>query len=133
MGKLAPGIAHELGTPLNVVQGRAKMIQTGAMRDGEAGENARLIVSELRGDFRPFIEKTIHQSEATTITEVNGQPAYWLEGAHFVEFADAAGEFGGVPVRLAKDVLLWSRGPVTFRLEGPLTKEQAVEIAESIT
>ena len=37
VGKLASGIAHELGTPLNVVMGRAKMIAT----DPEVGDKAR--------------------------------------------------------------------------------------------
>jgi signal transduction histidine kinase len=37
VGKLASGVAHELGTPLNVVAGRAKMIRT----SGEASDNVR--------------------------------------------------------------------------------------------
>jgi signal transduction histidine kinase len=42
MGQLASGVAHELGTPLNVIAGRAKMIESGG-GDGEVGENARII------------------------------------------------------------------------------------------
>jgi hypothetical protein len=96
-------------------------------------EQARLIVSELRADYEPFLQKTIAQTRVTTPVEIDGETGYWLEGAHFVEYADAAGRFGGVPARLAQRVLLWSKGPVTFRLEGPLTQQQAIEIAESIT
>ncbi|AKT36566.1 sensor histidine kinase [Chondromyces crocatus] len=45
VGKLASGIAHELGTPLNVVGGRAKMIARGMSPD-EAAENARIIAEQ---------------------------------------------------------------------------------------
>ncbi|MCK6544365.1 HAMP domain-containing protein [Myxococcota bacterium] len=41
IGKLASGIAHELGTPLNVIQARAKMIDTG--RAASVEECARVI------------------------------------------------------------------------------------------
>jgi len=46
-GKLAAGLAHELGTPLNVVAGRAKMIATGEIESPEEGsESARIIVDQ---------------------------------------------------------------------------------------
>jgi hypothetical protein len=90
---------------------------------------ARMILSELPGDYRPFLQKTITQTPVVTETEVNGRPAVWLEGAHYVEFADAAGRFGFEPARLAGRVLLWERDGVTYRLEGDLTLDQAREIA----
>jgi two-component system NtrC family sensor kinase len=43
VGKLASGIAHELGTPLNVVAGRAFMIATNEVEGAEVTENARII------------------------------------------------------------------------------------------
>ena len=43
VGKLASGVAHELGTPLNVVAGRAKMIRTAAQVDETARKNARIV------------------------------------------------------------------------------------------
>jgi two-component system, NtrC family, sensor kinase len=43
IGKLASGIAHELGTPLNVVGGRARMIQRCAGIDEDSAKNARII------------------------------------------------------------------------------------------
>lgn len=45
VGKLASGIAHELGTPLNVVVGRAKRILRGAPAE-EVESNARIIVEQ---------------------------------------------------------------------------------------
>jgi signal transduction histidine kinase len=46
VGKLASGIAHELGTPLNVVCGRAKMIATGEVVSAESQESAGAILEQ---------------------------------------------------------------------------------------
>src|SRR5262249_55521456 len=46
VGTLASGIAHELGTPLNVIAMRAKMIATGEVGASGAPEDAKIIVSQ---------------------------------------------------------------------------------------
>jgi two-component system NtrC family sensor kinase len=46
VGKLASGVAHELGTPLNVVSGRAKMITRGQVAGAELVESAQAIVDQ---------------------------------------------------------------------------------------
>jgi signal transduction histidine kinase len=43
IGQLAAGVAHELGSPLQVVVGRAKMIATGESIDDEAKEAGKII------------------------------------------------------------------------------------------
>ncbi len=43
VGLLAAGIAHEMGTPLNVVSMRARMISTGEVRGDEVLSNAEII------------------------------------------------------------------------------------------
>lgn len=43
VGKLASGVAHELGTPLNVIAGRARMIWSREVEGEEALESARII------------------------------------------------------------------------------------------
>ncbi|MBN1559035.1 HAMP domain-containing protein [candidate division KSB1 bacterium] len=43
VGRLASGIAHELGTPLNVVAGRAKLIVTESLTEQESKEFAAII------------------------------------------------------------------------------------------
>ena len=42
VGKLASGVAHELGTPLNVVLGRSKMISSGEAEGDEVDECAQI-------------------------------------------------------------------------------------------
>jgi two-component system, NtrC family, sensor kinase len=46
VGKLASGIAHELGTPLNIVGARAKMLIARRIEDIAIDENARIIVEQ---------------------------------------------------------------------------------------
>ncbi len=59
VGKLASGIAHELGSPLNVVAGRAKMIETGSIEGEEARRSAQIIGAQARrmtGIIRQLLE-----------------------------------------------------------------------------
>jgi signal transduction histidine kinase len=46
VGRLASGIAHELGTPLNVVAGRADLIASGRLGEDEVKTSAKTIKSE---------------------------------------------------------------------------------------
>ncbi len=46
VGTLAAGVAHELGTPLNVVAGRAGLIASGKLSDDEVTASAHTIKSE---------------------------------------------------------------------------------------
>ena len=56
VGKLASGVAHELGTPLNVVSARAKMIASGDTTPEESRDYARVI-----GDSTERMTKIIRQ------------------------------------------------------------------------
>lgn len=46
VGHLAAGVAHELGTPLNVIGGRAALIASGKLSDLETRESAKAIKDE---------------------------------------------------------------------------------------
>ncbi|MFO0976363.1 MAG: ATP-binding protein [Planctomycetaceae bacterium] len=46
VGHLAAGVAHELGTPLNVIGGRAALIASGKLSDMESRESAKTIKDE---------------------------------------------------------------------------------------
>jgi signal transduction histidine kinase len=48
VGKLASGIAHELGTPLNVVAGRAGLVADGEVEGAEARDSARIIAEQAQ-------------------------------------------------------------------------------------
>jgi two-component system, NtrC family, sensor kinase len=48
VGRLASGIAHEIGTPLAVIAGRSKMIVAGESTGAETVDNARIVVEQTQ-------------------------------------------------------------------------------------
>ena len=46
VGRLASGIAHELGTPLNIISGRAKMIGSGQLTPDESTHSSHVIAEQ---------------------------------------------------------------------------------------
>jgi signal transduction histidine kinase len=59
VGQLASAVAHELGTPLNVVGGRAKLIAKGGLTHAEIDENATIIATQaerMAGIIRQLLD-----------------------------------------------------------------------------
>ncbi len=56
IGKLASGVAHELGTPLNVISGRAEIAATENLGPKERVENAKVVLAQAAR-----MEHIIHQ------------------------------------------------------------------------
>jgi hypothetical protein len=72
---------------------------------------------------------------ATSVEElsVGGNRALWLEGGpHFVVFRAADGNIGEDVGRLAGNTLLVENGTMLVRIEGQISRERAIEIAESL-
>ena len=66
---------------------------------------------------------------AITETAVHGRPAYWVEGPHRIRLQGGEiSEWLFVP----GNVLVWTRGDLTYRLEGAGSIEAAVDLAESL-
>ena len=85
-----------------------------------------VLISETSHGGLMFEKKYVAPETQVVAVTVAGQPGYWITGArHVVEFQS------GEP-RLAGNVLLWQRAGLTLRLEGRLTKAQAVELAQSV-
>jgi hypothetical protein len=69
-------------------------------------------------------DKVVSTSQPVERVTVNGEPGVWLPGPHVFD------DFFSQP-RLAGNTLLWKHDYLTLRLEGRITKEQALEIARS--
>jgi hypothetical protein len=84
-------------------------------------DRARLRLTELNYGA---VEKFVLGPQRVERVRVGRYPGVWIEGRHVVQFAQ------GLP-QLAGNTLLWEQAGLTLRLEGRLTKEQALRIAES--
>ena len=65
--------------------------------------------------------------------QVGGSPGIWIAGApHTLTYVDRHFGYHQQAILVRGNVLVWIRGPLTLRLEGKLTRAQAVELARSI-
>ena len=95
--------------------------------------DAGLLITEFRGQTTPEFIKKVAVAGQVEFLEVDGEPAYWFSGEpHFFTYRDSAGAFREERTRLAGNTLIWQRGELTLRLEGELSKEEALRIAESM-
>jgi hypothetical protein len=92
------------------------------------------LVTEFRGDLAPeLVDKLVDQTTRFERLSVNGFDAVWLEGGpHVVMFRTPNGEIGDDRVRLAGNTLLVQHGRVLVRIEGTMTRDRAVALAESL-
>ncbi|HEY6707097.1 MAG TPA: hypothetical protein VJB61_05825 [Actinomycetota bacterium] len=95
--------------------------------------DAGLLITEFQGEPTPEFIKKVAVAGQVEFVEVGGEPAYWFSGEpHFFTYRDSAGTFREERTRLAGNTLIWQRGELTLRLEGELSKEEALRIAESM-
>lgn len=93
----------------------------------------RVVLTELRNVIPALVEKSIGPATLVEPTEVGGAAGLWVVGAeHVVRVITATGSWPERPVRVAGGVLIWANGGVTLRLEGDLTKTEALALAERI-
>lgn len=96
VGKLASGLAHELGTPLNVVMGRAQMIEKAPESSELTQKNARIIYERsehMAGLIRQLMDFTRRRG-----TQIFAEPREILETA--VSLVEPSVEDEGVQIEL---------------------------------
>ncbi|PPA60221.1 hypothetical protein [Micromonospora chalcea] len=67
-----------------------------------------------------------------TLTQVGGEFAIWVGGPHALAYVDRSGTERVATARLSAATLIWEQGGLSYRLEGDLTREQALDVAASL-
>ena len=94
-----------------------------------------VLVTEVEGYLRSdSFGKTLGGGARLEEVSVAGHPGYWITGGpHIFYFIDAAGNVRYETLRLATNTLLIDEGGTIVRIEGDLTRDQALKIAASLT
>ena len=97
-------------------------------------ENPRLVLSQLRGSvFEGFVKKTGSSGTKVEEVTVRGGRGLFVSGdEHFVMFRKPSGDIADEATYLAGNTLLWNRGELLLRLEGDLTRAEALELARQV-
>jgi signal transduction histidine kinase len=109
VGRLAAGIAHELGTPLNVVSGRAGLIASGKLTGEEVRQSAMTIKNEadrITGIIRQlldFARRRSPQRSQIDLREVARQTTQLLEPLASKRGVELRVEGNGRPVMACAD------------------------------
>jgi hypothetical protein len=133
--------APELGAPDEVYVGSLEAGQQVALLYRERPGLARaaetevaLLLLEFRGTVEvPLLRKGLGPDTRLEEVVVNGGMGVWIEGKPHVLFYRAGGQRAYEErIRLAGNVLVWEQDRVTLRIEGALSKEQALRIAATV-
>ena len=92
-----------------------------------------LLISQFRGTMdNGFFTKIIDSGTVVAPVRVAGGQGYWLSGDEHLLFWEGPEGFVDDGRRWVGDVLLWTDGPITYRMETSLDREEAIRIAESM-
>lgn len=93
-----------------------------------------ILVTEARGKVEEqFFFKMLGPEAKVEQVTVSGRQGFWISGApHGFVFVDSNGEYRTETFRLATNTLIFDDGGTIVRIEGDLTKAQAIAIAASL-
>jgi hypothetical protein len=95
--------------------------------------DAGLLVTQFQGTLTPDFVKKVVAGGLVEEVQVAGQPGYWFSGEpHFFTYVDRGGQLNDERTRLAGNTLVWQAGALTLRLEGQLSRQEALRIAASM-
>jgi hypothetical protein len=96
-------------------------------------DGVALLVMAIPGDLdADLVSKIVVESRAAVApVTVRGRDGFWISGApHVLRLIDPTGEQVSVTSRLAGDTLVWGENGTVYRLETPLGRARAVELAD---
>ena len=121
--------------PVAPSDGEVTLVYTARQGIPTAGETGvAVLITEARGRVNSdFFGKTIGPGTTIEVVAIAGNTGYWIAGApHVVVFLDSSGHVRYETLRLATNTLLLDVDGTVVRIEGNLTKAQALEIAASL-
>lgn len=120
-------VPADLGPPATV-----RLIDDGrvvSMAFGSAHGQIRL--DQFDGGLDPMFAKFARAQDVKYVT-VYGTTAFWVDRPHIVIYTGRDGTLHQESARLAANTLIWEKNGITYRVEGELTEDQAIGIAESL-
>jgi hypothetical protein len=92
-----------------------------------------VLLSEYGAKSYSLLKKSVGEAAVVEPVRVQGEPGLWVQGPpHTLTYFNANGEFQQRTVKITGNVLLWTHGPVTLRLEGRISRAQALRIARKL-
>lgn len=93
----------------------------------------RVVLTEFRNAVPGLLQKTVGPATLVEPVEVGGESGLWVDGAdHVVRVITATGSWPERSLRVHGGVLIWTSRGVTLRLEGDLTRAEALAFAAHI-
>lgn len=131
-----PDEVYLMVAPVGPPQGEVTLVyssRSGIKTSGQTG--VAVLVTEANGKVDvQFFGKMIGPDTTLEEVRVNGHKGYWIAGKpHIFVYTDANGNFRDETMRLATNTLILDDGGTVVRIEGDLTKAQALEIAGSLS
>jgi hypothetical protein len=97
-----------------------------------SAESARLILTQWPAESVLF-HKLLTYDASARFVDVHGASGIWIEGSeHAVFYLGTSRREERVAGYLGGNVLVWERGPVSYRLEAGVELERALELAGSL-
>jgi hypothetical protein len=119
------------------VEGRDESVVTQVWGPGPGrplanSHGVAMILTAIPADVEvDLVKKLISGGVEVEFLPVVGTSGFWIEGAHEVLVA-GPGSNEVLSLRVAGDVLLWSKDGVTYRLESSLGRDASVALAEAV-
>lgn len=126
---LLPGA---LGDPDRVLLDRDRSGESIVTAVWGASDGARLVLTQWSAESVLF-EKLLTFDTSARYVDVEGASGIWIEGEeHAVFYRGPSGLDDRVGGYLTGNVLVWQRGPMSYRLEAAVSQERALELAASL-
>ncbi|HYL08306.1 MAG TPA: hypothetical protein VEU76_07135 [Candidatus Udaeobacter sp.] len=131
----SPDAVYYEAPPDGPSQGEVSLVyasRPGIKTSGATG--VAVLITEARGTVQEqFFAKMLSSDATLEAVTIGGHQGYWISGhPHVFVFLDSSGGFRTETMRLATNTLILDEDGTIVRIEGDLTKAQALQIAGSL-